>query len=230
MNSCMAAEPEKRQRGVLIAFEGIDGTGKSTQLRLLAEELQRRGYKVVQTREPTDGPFGRRLRELFADRQSMSREAELELFMADRRQHVEEVIGPALRDGRVVLTDRYYFSTAAYQGAAGFDPDEIIRMNEQFAPVPDLVLLLVASPATGVDRIRCGRGEALNDFEQEEGLQRVAAVFDRLRAACIERVDASLSIDAVQRTVLELVNRRLAMVAPEGGGCGPASDQELIYG
>ncbi|HSH14189.1 MAG TPA: dTMP kinase, partial [Desulfurivibrionaceae bacterium] len=129
------------RRGLLIAVEGIDGTGKSSQVRLLAETLKGKGYPVVVTREPTDGPYGRQIRSFFLKRQQLSPEAELELFMNDRRQHVRELVAPALAAGEIVITDRYYLSTAAYQGAAGRDPEEIMTANEAFAPVPDLVLL-----------------------------------------------------------------------------------------
>ena len=195
---------------MLVAFEGIDGTGKSTQVRLLAESLRDMGHNVMVTREPTDGPVGQRIRELFTSRAEVSQEEELELFLADRRQHVAEVIKPALSAGRIVLTDRYYLSTAAYQGAAGLDPAEIIRRNEQFAPVPDLVLLLVVPPALGVKRIRTLRGESLNAFEQEKELKKVAEIFDLLDRGYIRRIDASQSVEEVQRKVFAAVQQLLA--------------------
>ena len=195
---------------MLVAFEGIDGTGKSTQIRLLAETLRDMGHNVQVTREPTDGPVGQRIRELFTSRAEVSQEEELELFLADRRQHVAEVIKPALSAGRIVLTDRYYLSTAAYQGAAGLDPAEIIRRNEQFAPVPDLVLLLVVPPALGVKRIRTLRGESLNAFEQEKELKKVAEIFDLLDRGYIRRIDASQSVEEVQRKVFAAVQQFLA--------------------
>jgi len=198
------------RRGLLLAVEGIDGTGKSSQVRLLAESLREEGYPVVVTREPTDGPHGRRIREYFAKRHQLSPEAELELFMDDRRQHVREVIAPALAAGRIIVTDRYYFSTAAYQGAAGRDPEEILAANETFAPVPDLVLLLTLSPAQGIRRIRELRGEDLNDFEQEEALGKVAGIFATLRRDYIARIDASGSMDEVHALIADRVRRLLA--------------------
>jgi dTMP kinase len=126
--------------GLFIVFEGIDGTGKSTQLHLLAEKLRQLDYAVVATREPTNGPYGKKIRELFVDRGAVSREEELELFIADRDQHVKEVIAPALEDGCVVVCDRYYLSTIAYQGANGMDPDIILAKNQDF-PAPDLAII-----------------------------------------------------------------------------------------
>ncbi|MEW6594845.1 MAG: dTMP kinase [Thermodesulfobacteriota bacterium] len=185
------------RRGLLIAFEGIDGTGKSTQIRLLAERLRGEGLPVLATREPTDGLYGRRIRELFTNRASVTPEEELALFVADRREHVDQVIAPALGRGTIVLTDRYYFSTAAYQGALGHDPQAIIARNEEFAPVPDLVVLLTAAPAVGIHRVQKFRQETLNDFEQEQGLARVAAIFDGLERPFIRRIAAEQPVEAV---------------------------------
>jgi len=192
------------KRGILIAFEGIDGTGKSTQISLLAEYLAALGHEVVKTREPTDGAYGRKIRSMFASRHKLTSEEELELFMNDRREHVTDLISPSLTSGKIVLTDRYYFSTVAYQGAAGHDPARIIAENEAFAPVPDLVLLLALSPAESARRIRSGRGEVLNDFEQEDELAKVAAVFEELDMDYIKRIDAS---DSPERVHAEIVSR-----------------------
>jgi len=203
-----------RRPGLLIVFEGIDGTGKSTQVRLLAEALRQQGREVVTTFEPTDGPHGRRIRELFTSRDSVSTEEELALFMADRRQHVDEVIRPALAAGQVVLSDRYYLSTAAYQGAAGLDPEAIIAANEAFAPVPDCVLLLEVPISLGRHRIEQLRGEVLNDFEREETLRRVADVFAVIRRDYIKRIDATGSLETVHRAVLAQV---LPLLGAGGG-------------
>jgi dTMP kinase len=201
---------EMDRTGILIALEGIDGTGKSTQLRLLAEELSRRGFDVVATREPTDGPFGRRIRDLYVNRRQASPGEELELFMADRRQHVREVIAPALASGKIVLTDRYYFSTAAYQGAAGQEPEAILQENETFAPVPDLVFLLILPPEVGIDRIRSLRREQLNDFEQEHELCRVARIFEEIKRPFIIRIDGLQDIDEIHRRMLKRIEQLLA--------------------
>ncbi len=203
----MTTDHEKSRRGLLIAFEGIDGTGKTTQIRLLAEALKEKGYGVIATCEPTNGPYGKKIRQLFLKRHTVSREEELALFVADRRQHVNEVIEPALDSGKIVLTDRYYLSTAAYQGAAGGDPEEIIRQNEDFAPVPDLVILLVAPVVLGVHRVQKLRNESLNDFEQEQGLEKVAAVFARLDRGYIKRLDATQSVEEVHRGVMMYVDQ-----------------------
>ena len=194
-----------KRKGWLIAFEGIDGTGKTTQIELLAEVLRRRGLGVVATREPTDGQYGRKIRELYKNRKSVTPEEELALFLDDRREHVAQVIAPALAGGKVVLTDRYYYSTAAYQGAAGHDPQKIIAANELFAPVPDMVIMLEAPVSLGVHRVQKLRGETLNDFEQEETLARVAGIFADLKGENIRRIDGTGDAATVHALVVKNV-------------------------
>jgi dTMP kinase len=195
--------------GLLIAFEGIDGTGKSTQIQLLAKKLRALEYEVVMTKEPTDGPVGQRIRKLYASRENVSQEEELQLFLADRRQHVTEVIAPALTAGKMVLTDRYYLSTAAYQGAAGLDPNEIIKRNEIFAPIPDIAFILDIPVSLGIKRIQTLRGEILNAFEQESELQKVAIIFNGLDLPYIKRIDGAQNISDVQQSIWKEVERLL---------------------
>lgn len=199
------------KRGLLVAFEGIDGTGKSTQLPLLAQFLRAQGLRVIETREPTDGPYGQQIRALYSNRGQVTPEQELELFLQDRRQHVETCILPALNEGSIVLTDRYYFSTAAYQGAAGLDPVEIFARHD-FAPEPDMVLLLTQTPADSVARIHTHRGEALNDFEQQDQLEKVAALFASFDHGCIVSIHAARPIAEVQASIREAVLPLLANI------------------
>ena len=165
--------------GIFIVIEGIDGTGKSTQVQLLAEWFATQGRTVLTSREPTDGPWGKKLRDSAASGRLAPAE-ELEYFLKDRRQHVEEVIAPALEAGKVVILDRYYFSTMAYQGARGFDPAEIRRRNEEFAPPPDLLLILDLEVAAAHQRIG-SRGDTANAFEQRDALERCRQIFLSLK-------------------------------------------------
>lgn len=203
-----------QSKGLLIVFEGTDGTGKSTQLQLLDKYLQDKGYPVVTTREPTDGQYGRKIRSLYINRGDYSPEKELELFLEDRREHVKDVLSPAIQEGKIVLCDRYFLSTAAYQGARGFDPENILALN-QFAPDPDLALLFQAPLETGFKRITCGRGDQLNDFEQEDNLAQVAAIFAAIKRPYIQLVDASGSIEDVHHMVLKHVRDILPLPADQ---------------
>lgn len=201
-------------RGALIVFEGIDGTGKSTQLQLLATYLQHQGYQVVTTREPTDGQYGRKIRELFINRVSVSQQEELELFICDRKEHVSSFIQPHLAQKKVILCDRYYLSTIAYQGAAGGEPVEIEKMNT-FAPEPDIALLLDLPPEISIKRITHERGDALNDFEQLETLQRVALFFSKMRYPFIRHIDAQQPIEDVHKQIINSVTPCLNILNEE---------------
>ncbi|NQX00194.1 dTMP kinase [bacterium] len=187
-------------RGLLIVIEGIDGTGKSTQARRLGDWFTAQGREVVLSREPTAGPWGAKVRETAASGR-LSPELELEYFLNDRRQHVEELISPALAAGKVVILDRYYFSTMAYQGSRGFDPAEIRRQNEIFAPVPDLLFLMDLDVNTALERIG-SRGDIANEFEKRESLERCREIFQSLKDESFVRViDSSGSVDEVARRI-----------------------------
>jgi dTMP kinase len=183
------------KRGLLVVVEGIDGAGKSSVLRAVRAAAEPLGIEVVSSREPTDGPWGRRLRESAAQGR-LSLEEELDLFVRDRRQHVQELLLPVLDRGGLVLLDRYYLSNAAYQGARGADPDAVLALNESFAPVPDLVLLLDCDPLVALERIK-RRGGVADEFEKLEALQAVRDIFLGVRRPFIRVVDASRSAEEV---------------------------------
>lgn len=178
---------------MLIAFEGIDGAGKSTQIERLAARLRERGREVLTTREPTDGPWGRAIREA-AQTERMSPEDELAAFIADRREHVADVIAPALAAGRIVLIDRYYISTAAYQGARGLDPAAILEAHD-FAPEPDLLFVFDLPAEVGLERVK--RRGAADLFEKLDELARIRAIFLELELANKIVLDAQASPDAI---------------------------------
>jgi len=192
------------KEGLLIVFEGVDGTGKSTQLQLLYEILQRKNYPVIATREPTEGKYGQEIRQLYKNREKYSDEEELELFLADRKEHVDQLLISALNRGKIILCDRYFLSTAAYQGAIGFDPETVLARNS-FAPDPDLALLFQAPINIGLTRITSGRGETPNDFEQAENLRKVAAIFAAIDRPYIKKIDATGPIESVHQLVMEHV-------------------------
>lgn len=185
---------------MFIVFEGIDGTGKSTQVNLLADTLRQQGREVVTSKEPTDGPHGTRLRQS-ADTGRLSPQEELDLFHLDRKEHIASLIKPSLERGAVVILDRYFFSTMAYQGVRGFDPLEIRRINEEFAPLPDHVFVLELDLDTALDRIGVRDGEA-NEFEQRDSLQKCHEVFASLDDDFIHRVDAGQTPEKVHERVL----------------------------
>lgn len=196
-------------KGILIVFEGIDGTGKSTQLSLLQEKLSDLGLPVVTTREPTNGNYGKKIRALYQNRGDVTKQEELELFIKDRREHVETLLQPQLDEKKIILCDRYFLSTVAYQGANGFEIDELIKLND-FAPRPDICFLLQLSPKQSIKRITGDRGEELNDFEQEESLIQVAEIFSSLTFPFIKRVKADVTVEELNNTILEITTKHLS--------------------
>jgi dTMP kinase len=204
--------------GAFITFEGIDGSGKSTQVRMLASVLRLRGMDVVQTREPGGTPLGARLREALLDAQEqVDPLAELLLYAADRAQHVRVLLNPALAAGRIVLSDRYADATVAYQGAGrGFEPalvNEVIALATGGLK-PDLTLLFDLSVAASGKRSRqrTTNGESAPsdrlELEAENFHARVRDAYLQIARAEPERVrivDASLSVEEIHAHVLEIV-------------------------
>ena len=133
-------------KGKFIVFEGIDGCGKSTQAKSLIAYLKKIGRRVISIREPGGTPVGEKIRDLLLhSKTTISAKSELFLYMASRAQLVEDVIRPALAEGKIIVCDRYYFSTAAYQGAAGkTGVKSVLHLAEKVArfPKPDRVILL----------------------------------------------------------------------------------------
>ncbi|HEY3861565.1 MAG TPA: dTMP kinase [Verrucomicrobiae bacterium] len=195
--------------GYFIAIEGIDGAGKTTQAHFLQERLQEKKLCVIRTKEPTTGPYGQILRDS-AVTGRLSLEEEVEMFLKDRREHVETVINPALRDGHVVIVDRYYFSTMAYQGARGMDPEELMRRNEQFAPEPDLLVILDLDPKLGLQRIRT-RGDRANHFERTDTLKKAREIFNSIKKPYLYHLDAGQDPE----TLRELILRRFSDICAE---------------
>jgi dTMP kinase len=191
-------------KGLLIVFEGIDGSGKTTQAKTLLRGLRARGIAAVFFREPTGGRWGREIRRKAIRRDSLTPGEELELFVKDRREDVAKNLGPALAAGNVVVLDRYYLSTIAYQGAKGLDPGRILRMNETFAPKPDLVFILDVEAGTGLSRIG-DRKRKEELFEREDYLDKVRELFNGFRGRKIIHIDGTGDRKTISAVILEKV-------------------------
>jgi dTMP kinase len=201
----------KNGRGKLIAFEGLDGSGKSTQLAMLAGALRARGAQVVTTREPTEGVHGQRIRAMARSGKRVEPREELAWFVLDRREHVASAIEPGLAAGHLVLTDRYFLSSVAYQGARGLDPAAILAESEAEFPLPDLAVLVEVSPELGLERVRTRAGAPEPAFEELAFLTRVAAVFAALDRPYLVRVPGDAPPEAVHRRVVAQLESRLGL-------------------
>lgn len=207
-------------QGKFITFEGIDGSGKSTQLRMLTGDLRARGIDVVTTFEPGGTPLGRRLREAFLEtEETVAPIAELLLFAADRAQHVELLIRPALEDGRTVISDRYADATAAYQGAGrGFAAatiGQIIKLATG-GLTPNLTLFFDITIENAIQRMssRIKSGEQKNrmDVETAEFYSAVRDAYLTIAKNEPDRflvIDANGAVEEIHARVLEIVTKFL---------------------
>jgi len=208
-----------------ITFEGGDGTGKTTQLKALESHLQSKGCSCVSTREPGGTSLGKLIRQVLLEvgKQPIASPTELFLYLADRAQHVQEVILPAIDGGKIVLCDRYTDSTLAYQGyGRGIDLDLLRQLNE-FANrgvKPDLTLLLDCPVELGLSRTaqrqsNAGSARGREDrFEREkvEFHEKVRAGFLAMAGAEPERfriIDASRSMEQVSREIQDVIDREM---------------------
>jgi dTMP kinase len=204
--------------GKFITFEGIDGSGKSTQLAMLAAELRGRGMDVITTREPGGTPLGEALRAAFLETSgAVAPMAELLSFAADRAQHVEHLIKPGIASGSVVISDRYADATFAYQGAGrGFTEDQVNRVIALATGglKPDLTLFFDITPEEAIHRMSSRQDAKRNRMDDE-----TADFYTRVRKAYLgiserepERfivLDASGRIDDIHQKVMEIVLPRL---------------------
>ena len=173
----------RRKKGLFVTFEGIEGSGKTTQLKLLARRLRRLGRPLLVTRQPGGTPTGARLRKLLLHSGAVDPRAELLMMFADRRQHLTESIEPALADGAVVLCDRYTDASRAYQGAGRRLGEELVDLlHARFCGLePDRTYLFDCPPETGLARVAAARGG-------KDRIEREALVFHRrVRAAYLDR-------------------------------------------
>ncbi len=197
-------------RGCLVVFEGIDGSGKSTQIQLLAQYLRARGITVTTDYEPTRGPWGMKIREAAMAGDRLDLEEEINCLLQDRREHVRDLVEPALARGEWVLLDRYYLSMMAYQGASGVPVEDIREWNEAFATVPDIAFWLDVPLEVAVERMRT-RGGVADAFEREPFLQACMDIYSAMEMPWLHRVEADAGIDETQARIRELVRQELGV-------------------
>jgi len=141
------------EKGVFICIEGLDGSGKSTQAKLLTKKLNKAGFNAVNTAEPSQAKIGKFIRKRLFEKARMPTSVEALLFAADRIEHVQNEVKPALAEGKIVVSDRYVYSSLAYQGSAGLSLDWIETVNAN-ALKPDLCIFVDVEPAVVLERLK----------------------------------------------------------------------------
>jgi len=193
-------------KGTFVCIEGLDGCGKTTQAKLLVEKLQR-SYSAMYTAEPSEGKVGDFIRKsiLYGEKRSTSL-AEALLFAADRVEHVENEVLPALRQGKLVISDRYIYSSLAYQGAAGLSLEWIQSIN-QYALRPELAIFIDVDPRAVMQRLK----PVKSFMENLETQQRVRQIYLKfVEKGDLIRIDGNkpkhLVAEELQRVVLNFLN------------------------
>ena len=209
------------KKNLFIAFEGIDGSGKSTQVKLLAEFLTHKGHKVYTTYEPTDSRIGVMIRDIFNHRMEGDQRVIAALFAADRLNHLlnkTDGILKKLAEGYTVITDRYYFSSYAYHSVHNIDMEWVIQANALSADLlrPDLNIYIDISPEVSMERLKKGR----NSFEMYETLENQKMVYDKYKEAFDRLGDAEkvFVTDGNRKTDLIAEDIRIAVEALIGPG------------
>ena len=194
---------------MFIVFEGLDGSGSSTQAALLAENLEKLNKKVVQTKEPTTGTIGRLVREYLQHKHSTSPKALQLLFASDREDHLHTLVRPNLAEGKIVISDRYLHSSIAFGARSDEEFNWLNDLYEDFQK-PDLVFLLKVLPEECMKRIK-GRGSEIELFEKEEVLRRVWENYAQLAQENdnIVLIDGMQSIEEIEQQILNIVQSKL---------------------
>lgn len=204
----------------LIVFEGIDGSGKTSLSRLFFGYLNERGIPAVWLREPTDSPLGNEIRRIAQDHGEISPQQELDYFIRDRRWDVEHNILPALRAGKTVVLDRYFYSNAAYQGARGLDMNGIIELNLSFAPRPDTTFVIDVDVDRALERIRSSRPGLAMLFEKKDFLLKVRRNYRKLAGPDMVHIDGNAGLETVFAMIVSHFERSVVQ-GPPGGPARP---------
>lgn len=191
---------------LLIVFEGIDGSGKTTLSKMLCEHMTKKKMPVVWLREPSDSKWGKKIMELSRHKTSIPLEEELKYFIEDRKINVSRYIKPALSGNKTVILDRYYYSTACYQGARGMDMDKIIQINRKFAPDPDITFIIDVAVETGLDRIKKNRSSRMKLFEQKTFLEKVRDNYLALSGDNIHVIDGNRDLTVILKQIIRILD------------------------
>ncbi|MFA6006661.1 MAG: dTMP kinase [Candidatus Paceibacterota bacterium] len=194
------------RKGKFIVFEGLDGSGKSAQIELFIKYLTEHRHDVLQTEEPTsrgESPFSDEIDDVLKHKKSLTPKELQELFVKDRKWHVEQVIIPALDAGKTVVSDRYLFSTVAF-GSLNLDVEWLKQINEPF-PIPDLTFIFIARPEVCLQRIT-KNGRELELFEKTEKLRKAGEIYAKMPEwyPNVYLIDGERSVEEIHKEVINL--------------------------
>jgi len=191
-----------KRKGVFICVEGLDGCGKTTQTKLLVERLKKKGYDAIYTAEPSGGKIGSLIKEYCLHGETrVSSIVEALLFAADRFEHVEKEVIPALNEGKLVVSDRYVYSSLAYQGAAGLDLEWIEKINEH-AIRPHLAVFIDVEPETVIQRLK-PRKSVMENLGTQQKVREVYVKF--VEKGELVKIDGNKSKQEVADNILTVV-------------------------
>ncbi len=191
-----------KRKGVFICVEGLDGCGKTTQTKLLVERLEKKGYDAIYTAEPSGGKIGSLIKEYCLHGETrVSSIVEALLFAADRFEHVEKEVIPALNEGKLVVSDRYVYSSLAYQGAAGLDLEWIEKINEH-AIRPHLAVFIDVEPETVIQRLK-PRKSVMENLGTQQKVREVYVKF--VEKGELVKIDGNNSKQEVADNILTVV-------------------------
>jgi len=196
-------------KGKFIVFEGPDGSGQSTQAELFKKYLEGKSYQVILTKEPTKASeASKKISDVLNHKIAVTSEEFQQLFVNDRREHLEKLILPSLVQGKIVISDRYFFSTLAF-GSLNCDLQWLISINREF-PVPDATFILEVSPEVCIQRI-IARGRPVQFFETKEKLSKVMANYKAIASKFlnVHLIDGERSREEVHQEILELASKIL---------------------
>ncbi len=202
-------------KGLFIAFEGLDGSGSSTQVDLLAKNLRKANKTVLTTKEPTNNLVGGLIRGVLTKQWTISAEGLQLLYAADRSHHLEHEIIPNLEKGAIVISDRYAFSSIAF-GSLGADVNWLKEINKHFI-LPDITFFIKVRPKTCIDRIG-KRGKSFELFEEEKKLERTLETYEQLAKDESNKfiiVDGEQEIKDIEKEIFEVVQTRLYDLGPD---------------
>jgi dTMP kinase len=201
-------------KNLFIVIDGMDGSGKGEQIKKLSEYLLSQGYNVLKTFEPTNGKYGKKIREMLKEHKDPMSNADemLDLYCKDREEHLKNEIEPFLANGdnKIVISDRYYHSTIAFQSAQGIPVNKIVEMNKNYRK-PDLMLILDLEPKVSLERIK-KRGNGNEKFEQLGFMEKLRMNFlslPKMLDENIKIIDASKSIKDVFEQIKKEVDNLL---------------------